>query len=218
MNKIAIEMVEDLLLALKSDDDISSKKLLAEITHLNESRVVQQVEEIAQNLHATMAGFGEDAEILLQAKHDIPDVSERLEYVIKTTEDASNKTLLAAENAMVFLGNMQAKLGNDTIVSQELDEIKSQLTEIMMSQSFQDLTGQVLKRVMFLVGSLEASLVNLIEKSGVNYANIPNREVSDADKKAAEMRGIGPNVTKKSQENTATSQADVDDLLGDLGI
>ena len=218
MNKIAIEMVEDLLLALKSDDDISSKKLLAEITHLNESRVVQQVEEIAQNLHATMAGFGEDAEILLQAKHDIPDVSERLEYVIKTTEDASNKTLLAAENAMVFLGNMQAKLGNDTIVSQELDEIKSQLTEIMMSQSFQDLTGQVLKRVMFLVGSLEASLVDLIEKSGVNYANIPNREVSDADKKAAEMRGIGPNVTKKSQENTATSQADVDDLLGELGI
>jgi len=218
MNKIAIEMVEDLLLALKSDDHISSKKLLAEITHLNESIVVQQVEEIAQNLHATMAGFGEDAEILLQAKHDIPDVSERLEYVIKTTEDASNKTLLAAENAMVFLGNMQTKLGNDTIVSQELDEIKSQLTEIMMSQSFQDLTGQVLKRVMFLVGSLEASLVDLIEKSGVNYANIPNREVSDADKKAAEMRGIGPNVTKKSQENTATPQADVDDLLGDLGI
>ncbi len=216
MNKIA--KVESLLSALKVGDEISAKKLLDEITHLNESSVVQKVEEIAQNLHDTMTGFGEDAELLFQAKHDIPDVSERLEYVIRTTEEASNNTLSAAENAVVLLENMQDKLGKDSVVSQEISEIQVQITEIMLSQSFQDLTGQVLNRIMFLVGSLEASLIDLIEKSGINYDTIPNREESEENKSLAEMRGVGPNMIKTSQDKTFSSQADIDDLLGDLGI
>ncbi len=203
MSKVSIEKVESLLLALKSGDEESSQSILDEIT---------------QDLHTTMVGFGDDAELLFQAKHDIPEVSESLEYVIQTTKEASNEALSASENAIALLENMQDKLGNNNLVSQEIADIKSQLTAIMMSQSFQDLTGQVLNRVIFLVANLEVSLIDLIEKSGINYDKIPNRPLSDMDKNNAEMQGIGPNVTRSSQKDSITSQSDIDDLLGDLGI
>lgn len=218
MKNIPIEAVEELLSALKSGDEQTARILFDELTLLNQSDVVHQVEEIALNLHNTLDSFDEDAELLMATKHDLPDVSERLHYVMQTTEEASNKTLGAAENTLAILDNLAAKLTQDTEAQALLEQAQSQLTEIMMSQSFQDLTGQVLNRVMMLVGSLEQSLMDLIEKSGIDYAKIPARTQTDADKKSAEMQGIGPNVTQASQKDIASSQDEVDDLLGDLGI
>jgi chemotaxis protein CheZ len=68
-----------------------------------------------------------------------------------------------------------------------------------------------------LVTSLEQSLVELIEKSGIEFDSIPD-VTTDEQRKAEEMKGVGPNVTKNSQQNVAQSQDEVDDLLGDLGI
>lgn len=218
MKNIPIEVVEELLAALKAKDQQTANLLLNELTHLTQVNMVSQVEEIALNLHKTLDSFGEDAELLMVTKHDLPDVSERLSYVMQTTEDASNKTLNAVENAQAILDNLSHQLEGDAEALQLLNQVQSEMTEIMMSQSFQDLTGQVLKRVMMLVGSLEQSLLDLIEKSDFDYAKIPMRQQTAEQKKAAEMHGIGPNVTKSGKQDSASSQDDVDDLLGDLGI
>lgn len=218
MKNIPIDVVEELLTALKAQDQQSAQMLMHELTQLSQTSMAHQVEEIAMNLHKTLDSFGEDAELLMVTKHDLPDVSERLSYVMQTTEDASNKTLNAVENAQAILDNLAAKFGGDAEAQQLLNQIQSEMTEIMMSQSFQDLTGQVLKRVMMLVGSLEQSLLDLIEKSDFDFAQIPMRQQTDKQKKAAEMQGIGPNVTKNGKQDSAASQDDVDDLLGDLGI
>lgn len=135
---------------------------------------------------------------------------------MQTTEEASNKTLAAAENAVAVLETLDSQTTDDE-TKQLIAQAQSQLTEIMMAQSFQDLTGQVLNRVIMLVTTLEQSLHELIEKAGISIEDIPNLE-SEEDKKAAEMKGIGPNVTKNSQKDSAQSQEDVDDLLGELGI
>lgn len=218
MKNIPIEVVEELLQALKAQDQQTASLLLGELTQLNQSDVVHQVEEIALNLHNTLDSFGEDAELLMVTKHDLPDVSERLSYVMQTTEEASNKTLSSAENALAIIENLLEQFSENAEVRQLLSQLQSEMTDIMMSQSFQDLTGQVLKRVMILVSSLEQSLVDLIEKSGIDYAQIPGRQQSSDQIKAAEMQGIGPNVTQKSKQDSASSQDEVDDLLGDLGI
>jgi len=99
-----------------------------------------------------------------------------------------------------------------------LEEAKNEITEIMMAQSYQDLTGQVLNRVIMLVGSVEQSLVELIEKSGISLDEITLPEQSKEAQKAQEMKGLGPNVTQSSQKQFAQSQQDVDNLLDDLGI
>lgn len=216
-------LVKTLLEALESGELSQAGVLLDELTQLRESELYQRVSELTQNLHQTLSGLN-DSSLLLQTKHDIPDAAERLEYVINTTAEASNKTLESAENTLNLINSLQEAAfksiaGSDTEVLQNIiSQINSELTEIMLAQSFQDLTGQVLNRVIMIITSLEQSLIHLIDQSVHDYAAIPDRAESDEDKHSDEMKGVGPNVTEKSKQGSAQSQAEVDDLLSDLGF
>jgi chemotaxis protein CheZ len=216
MKNINVEQARELLQALESGQYDQASKTLDGIVAARDENLLEQVEEIAQNLHDTLESFGADSRILQHTKHGLPDATERLEYVIQTTEEASNKTLSAAENTVALLETMESK-ASDNEMKEWIAQAQAQVTEIMMAQSFQDLTGQVLNRVIMLVTSLEQSLVELIEKSGIEFDSIPD-VTTDEQRKAEEMKGVGPNVTKNSQQNVAQSQDEVDDLLGDLGI
>jgi chemotaxis protein CheZ len=216
-------LVKALLGALESDDQYQAVALLDELTKTRESELYQQVSALTQNLHQTLDGLNDNS-LLLQTKHDIPDAAERLEYVVRTTEEASNKTLGFAEQAMVLIENLEGKVVQHPAGSEReallsiVALINSELTNIMLAQSFQDLTGQVLNRVILIISSLEQSLIGLIDQSSHDYASIPDRLENDATHKSAEMKGIGPNITHKSKQDSAESQIDVDDLLADLGI
>jgi chemotaxis protein CheZ len=86
----------------------------------------------------------------------------------------------------------------------------------LMAQGFQDITGQIIRRVIDLVQDLESSMVNLI--------SISSRKIA-----AGSAAGIGasvqpelpgpvvPGVDDKAGD-VATSQVDVDDLLSSLGF
>lgn len=216
-------LVKALLEALESGELSQAGVLLDELTQVRESELYQQVSELTQNLHKTLDGLN-DSSLLLQTKHDIPDAAERLEYVINTTAEASNKTLESAENALNLVNSLQEAafksiVSSDTEKLQNIiSQINSELTEIMLAQSFQDLTGQVLNRVILIISSLEQSLIHLIDQSVHDYAAIPDRDESDEGKHADEMKGVGPNVTAKSKQGSTQSQAEVDDLLSDLGF
>ncbi|WP_019556697.1 protein phosphatase CheZ [Thiomicrorhabdus arctica] len=216
-------LVKALLKALESGEPSQAGALLDELTQVRESELYQRVSELTQNLHQTLDGLN-DSTLLLQTKHDIPDAAERLEYVINMTAEASNKTLESAENALSLMSSLQeitcnSIAGSDTeILLKTINKVNSELTEIMLAQSFQDLTGQVLNRVIMIITSLEQSLIHLIDQSTHDYASIPDREESAEDKTSDEMKGVGPNVTAKSKNGSTQSQAEVDDLLSDLGF
>ena len=215
--------VTALLNAIEAGDQDKSAALLDELTQIRESELYQKVSTLTTNLHQTLDDLNDNS-LLLQTKHDIPDAAERLEYVIATTEEASNKTLESAEKGVAILSTIERELGelasdsDQQPIASRLNELNSELNNIMLAQSFQDLTGQVLNRVILIISSLEQSLIHLIEQSGHDYDNIPAREASSDDIKQAEMKGIGPNVTEKSKQESVQSQDDVDDLLGELGI
>lgn len=211
------EIVKALLNALEADDHGKAEALLDELTQLRESELYLQVSALTDNLHQTLDGLNDNS-LLLQTKHDIPDVAERLEYVINATEEASGKTLESAENALAIIENLEDALTNSSNVQDKLAQLNTELTNIMLAQSFQDLTGQVLNRVIFIISSLEQSLIHLIDQSSHDYDSIPDRAEDSQATKASEMKGIGPNVTQKSKHDSMESQDDVDDLLGDLGI
>lgn len=221
--KIDQNLVKALLDALESQELSKATVLLDELTQIRESELYQRVSELTQNLHQTLDGLNDNS-LLLQTKHDIPDAAERLEYVINMTAEASNKTLESAENALTLMNALQGAdfmsiAGNDTEQLQNIiHQINSELTEIMLAQSFQDLTGQVLNRVILIISSLEQSLIHLIDQSVHDYAAIPDRDLSDDAKYSEEMKGVGPNVTAKSKSGSTQSQAEVDELLSDLGF
>jgi len=217
VKEINLEHVKQLLSALESEKYDEASDVLDLIVASRNRDLLHQVEEIADNLHETLDGFGEDAKLLQHTKQDLPDTTERLQYVIETTEQASNKTLSSAENISALLETLADSIEGAS-ERKLLEEAKNEITEIMMAQSYQDLTGQVLNRVIMLVGSVEQSLVELIEKSGISLDEITLPEQSKEAQKAQEMKGLGPNVTQSSQKQFAQSQQDVDNLLDDLGI
>lgn len=217
-------LVEALLTALNSQQTEQASVLLDQITHVRNSELYAQLSRLTQNLHKTLDDLNHDDSLLIQTKHDIPDATERLQYVISATEDASNKTLNSAENALSALDNLEESLKSVLTDDQawsikiSLQPIQNELTQIMLAQSFQDLTGQVLNRVILIISSLEQSLLDLISRSGHDYDAIPMRVESLETQQAQQAKGIGPNVTAASKADSAGSQDDVDDLLSQLGI
>lgn len=221
--QIDIDKAKALVAALESGDNSLATELLDDLTQQRESELYQQLNQLSEDLHQTLDEL-DDQSLLMQTKHDMPDAAERLEYVLRTTEEASNNTLDKAEQALQNVEKIENNLNEmgilevDEELVQSIDAAKQGLTEVMLAQSFQDLTGQVLNRVILIISSVEQSLISLIENSKFNYHDIPDRKQTSDDQLAAEMKGMGPNVTKESKKDTVASQSDVDSLLDDLGI
>src|SRR5258706_10486317 len=83
---------------------------------------------------------------------------------------------------------------------------RAQLMDIMMAQDFQDLTGQVIKRVTELANDIERQLVQLL----VDYSPAEARR---------EDSGLlnGPQINAAGKDVIA-NQGQVDDLLESLGF
>ena len=78
-----------------------------------------------------------------------------------------------------------------------------------MAQGFQDLTSQVLGKVVETVQTIEQKLVHLVRVAG--QANAPEAEAT------SEAGLAGPALTNDDADR-ANSQDEVDDLLSSLGF
>ncbi|HBI07966.1 MAG TPA: protein phosphatase CheZ, partial [Erwinia persicina] len=85
----------------------------------------------------------------------------------------------------------------------------AQLMEIMMAQDFQDLTGQVIKRMMDVIQEIERQLLTVLME------NIPDQ--SARVKKDTDSLLNGPQINAAAP-NVVASQDQVDDLLDSLGF
>lgn len=198
--------------------------------------MVSQVGHLTRKLHDTLRELGAD-HALEKASAAIPDTCERLSYVANMTDQAAHRALAAIETAKPIqdsLGRGASDLHTswERFFKQELsvEQFKTlventrsyladvpaqvhatqqQLNEIMMAQDFQDLTGQVIKRVTAAAQDMQKQLLQLL------VANIP------ADKReAAEASGLlnGPVINAEGRTDIVTNQAQVDDLLQSLGF
>lgn len=218
MSSISLEQARALVESLENDHQEQAQSILNELLEAQEASIVKGLTNLTHDLHVTLDQLDDDS-ILMQTKHDIPDATERLEYVMQATEEASNNTLDKAEQALQNIEKIQSQLPDlDNKLDLNLELVKQNLTEIMLAQSFQDLTGQVLNRVILIISSLETSLMQLIEHSKYSFSDIPDRQEDVSQQYKEQMKGMGPNVTQKSKEGTLADQSDVDSLLDDLGI
>lgn len=238
-NDIRLALAQDLVKAIEQGENTVADGLLDEIAGLRETQMFQEVGRLTRQLHDTMAGFQIDSKITAMTENDIPDAKERLQYVITMTEQAANKTLSAVEGLLPVskeLNEQSEELsgkwerfldrempfaefkdmtGEITQHFQEskgsLVKVEQGLNEILMAQGFQDITGQIIKRVIDLVQDLETSMVELIRISGGKsndtktdmQLDLPGPVVPGVDDKAGDV---------------AANQDDVDDLLSSLGF
>ncbi len=232
-----LAIAEKLVVELKAGNGEQVTLLVDELAHIREGELFQEIGKLTRELHSSIASFEVDSELCDITKSDIPDAKERLNYVITMTNQSANKTLTAVENAIPHCEMLQEKSielraewkrfvnremsaeefrrvsktleGYLSKSEGELDAVKDALNEILMAQEFQDLTSQIINRVIKMVEEVEAHLVNMIKATGGMPA---------ADKKDEKGKLEGPQVPSLSKSDTVNGQDEVDDLLSSLGF
>ncbi len=86
------------------------------------------------------------------------------------------------------------------------EAVRTNLSEVMLAQSFQDLTGQILRGVQRLIGEVETALGEIARVTGAQYGPEPSPTALE-----------GPAVPGINR-NAVTAQSDVDALIAGLGI
>jgi len=242
MGQITLDQAKSLVEFLETDQQEKADDLLAEIQNPLNSELFAEIGKLTRQLHDSMANFQLDTRLNDLATADIPDAKERLNFVITSTEEAANKTMDAVEAIFPVIDTISQqvktvqltwpKLMNNEIgltefktlcfdidtllvtTGTETEQIRSLMTDVLMAQDFQDLTGQVIRRVIDLVREVEENLINMLTVFGVST----DKPQSDKMPSVGDNLVEGPIVNKENRDDVVESQNDVDDLLSSLGF
>ncbi|KMW75037.1 chemotaxis protein CheZ [Photorhabdus luminescens subsp. luminescens] len=204
---------------------------------INTSEIISRIGQLTRMLRDSLRELGLDKTIA-QAAEAIPDARERLDYVVQMTAQAAERALNCVEAAQPRQNELESSaislkkrwdewfenpvempvarsLVMDTrnylnTVPEHTAFTNAQLLEIMMAQDFQDLTGQVIKRMMDVIQEIEKQLVMVLME------NMPADQMAKTKKETDSLLN-GPQVNQNGV-GVIANQAQVDDLLDSLGF
>ena len=227
-------------------------QLIHELNQTRDRGLYQEVGKLTRELHSAIVNFQIDPHMpKAEEVSQITDATERLSYVVRLTENAANRTMDLVENSTPLVNgiNSEAKaLSTDwarfmrrEVGAEEFRElarrvegflarserdartVTGNLNDILLAQDYQDLTGQVIKRVTQLVTEVESNLLKLVLMASQvdRFAGIEHdREAILAEKDPQKhlAQGEGPQIHADKREDVVSGQDDVDDLLSSLGF
>lgn len=202
--------------------------------------LLAQLQDLTCNLQSALDRFRLDSRLTRLAEKEVPDARERLQHVLKLTEQAAHRTLDLVEKSCppadrtareaAALAEPWARFRAGTITVSDYcdligridkfllatrtdsDTVRANLNEVLLAQDYQDLTGQIIRGVMTLVSEVEVVLVDLARLAGAQ----PGETTPTAEELA---RGTGPVVPGVEQGAAVVNgQAELDALLSDLGM
>jgi chemotaxis protein CheZ len=133
---------------------------------------------------------------------------------LRSARDNLLDTRADRQAQMASLSNVLARVETFLATAQrKSDQVRGNLTEVLMAQSSQDLSGQIIRGVISLVGEVERTLTQLSALAGQD----PECESTQAPQAATSSKGFGPAIPGLTT-NAVGEQNDVDALLADLGI
>ncbi len=247
-----LESARALVESLQSGDGEAAQRHLDALIRARDMDLFLELGKLTRELHESLKNFQLDSRVSDLAEKDIPDAKERLNFVITKTEESAHRTMDMVEKAMPVAEELGSRAGGLAErwgrfrgrqmeppefrqLSHEIDEffsqvqestadIQSRLTEVMMAQDFQDITGQIIRRVITLVQEVEENLVQMVRISGRRMMDVEAREEAAAKQEAGQVQvgnavAEGPVVPGVShQGETVSGQDEVDDLLSSLGF
>lgn len=236
---------EELVREMQAGNEERVNTILKYITGARETGLYHEVGRMTRELHDSLNAFCEDTHIDQLTEEEIPDARTRLRHVITLTQQSADRSLSAVENTMPKCDQLSDRineLGADwqnfkrremsveqfrelshklesffTEARQDTDSIRSGLNEIMMAQDFQDLTGQIITRVIELVEEVEGNLVELVRLTGERITP-PNQKNEEKHEAKSDVEAEGPYVPGTGSSDVVSGQDEVDDLLSSLGF
>lgn len=201
----------------------------------NATEIFVRIGQLTRLLRDSMANLGLE-QAIMEVADAFPNTRDRLNYVVGKTSQAADRALTSVEvarplqeglsdNASVLSTRWDAWFENPQPLEDARELVKAtraflhdvpektqqtnrQLTEIMMAQDFQDLTGQVLQSLMHVIETVEKELISVLVE------NMNERDASAAGD--AHLKN-GPQIDTRA-EGIVASQEQVDDLLESLGF
>jgi chemotaxis protein CheZ len=227
------------------DQPINTPEEGIEDADLTADRILARIASLTRALHDTMHELGLDKQIE-EAVKAAPDARDRLRYVSTLSEQAAERVLTAIDLSKPMQDKIQSEanqldsrwaqwyeaplerqevgsLLTDTraffaSVTEVTTATNSQLLEIMMAQDFQDLTGQVIKKIIEVIHVIERQLLAVLveniapERREQFAATAPTLSAHDP-----ESLLNGPQIDP-TKDDVVQGQEQVDDLLASLGF
>ncbi|AOX99958.1 protein phosphatase CheZ [Jeongeupia sp. USM3] len=190
--------------------------------------------QLTRKLHDTLRELGLDKS-LEKAASQIPNARDRLSYIATMTEQAAERTLNAldaakplqdriANDAQSLAGEWDRLLAKQLSVDEfkalvqrtrqhltqtgsDSEQVSAQMLDIMMAQDFQDLTGQVIKKVLDMAKDMEAQLLDFLVMFSQQQGKLEESGLLN-----------GPVINSDGRTDVVTNQQQVDDLLESLGF
>jgi len=239
-NEEYIENARQIIFAVESGNIDEADRLVGELSRNRDQSLFQELGKLTREFHDSLSSFKLDSKLTELTGTEIPDAKERLKHVIEVTDKAAHKTMNVVEDLIPLcetldgqgeeIHSLWQRFMQRDMEPQEFRElckeietyleeqhkgtvrVKSGLTEILMAQDYQDITGQIISRVINLVSDLETSLVKLIKDSGAIL------DETSTEKKEDKNSLDGPQIPSIASSGAVSGQDEVDDLLSSLGF
>lgn len=242
MDEEYLEKARQIIDEVESGNIDGADKLVEELSRNRDKSLFQELGKLTREFHDSLNSFKLDSKLSELTGTEIPDAKERLKHVIEMTDKAAHKTMNVVEDLLPLcetldgqgeeIHSLWQRFMKRDMEPQEFrklckeietyleeqhqgtDRVKKGLTEILMAQDYQDITGQIISRVINLVSDLEVSLVKLIKDSGA----MMEETKGDTSNKNEKPTLDGPQIPSLKSTGAVSGQDEVDDLLSSLGF
>ncbi|TMO75499.1 protein phosphatase [Pseudoalteromonas sp. S3785] len=248
--QITLEQARQLVVFLENGEQDKADQLILDTASQEQSQLFAEVGKLTRQLHEALKSFELDTRLTDLTTDAIPDAKKRLNYVMEMTENAANKTMDAVEASLPIAQQLADEIAQikptwDRLMNREIelgefktlchsidkfmnsshhktDELQTLMTNVLMAQDFQDLTGQVIRRVIELVREVEESLIHLLTAfAAQDDSTVESKEQQETEELVAAQTLAGPEgpiIDKESRSDVVSDQDEVDDLLSSLGF
>lgn len=231
-----LETAKELVAALEAGDATTADIIAESVFKQQNNTLFEGVGKITRKVYEATKELTLDKKLASNAS-EIPDAQGGLDYILEKTEESANITIDFVDSTITALSGKSEQSKNlvnsiDKFIAKELtlsefvnllnsiklhltemdtvhNLLQSQLNDVLLAQGYQDLTGQVVKRVSGCLTDIELNLVELLTVFGTK----PQKHDEEITEKP-ELHG--PAITQTQE--TVSSQDDVDDLLSSLGF
>ncbi len=225
--------------ALTDGDEAAFTAALDDLLHTRKPTVLNDLRDLTANLKVALDRFRLDARLADFAEKDMPDARQRLAHVLNLTDQAAHRTLDLVEKSgppaermarsasalapawsrfrarTIEVGEYREMLTRlDAFLpaaQADADSIRRSLSEVLLTQGYQDLTGQIIRGVIDLVRDVESALADLARITGIDPEPADTAATTNA-------HGHGPVVPGVTRGEVASGQQDVDALLSGFGM
>jgi len=243
-------LAENMLKQLEYGDLTKAVSLVNDLKEVRDRTLYNEIGRLTRALHEAIKNLRVDSSV--GASSEIENATDKLAYVLEMTDKSANRTMDLVDAGMPLAAdihdratdlseqwrrflNKELKPAEFRTLTKEIREflqdsasqsqqLQGQLSDIVLAQDFQDLTGQVIHKVAALVKDVEQRLVQLVMMAGkvdsitgITHAEAEFMAEAEKPKEGANIAAEGPQIDKSSADVVA-SQDDVDDLLSSLGF